>query len=43
LAAIGVASRRLSENRLEDEEQMETILRRVLPGESRPDSRKEGL
>jgi hypothetical protein len=42
LVAIGTAARRLSENQLEDEEQMETILRRVLAEESRPESREEG-
>lgn len=37
LAAIGDATRRLISGRMEDPEQIESILRRVLPDSSRPD------
>lgn len=37
LAAIGDATRRMTQRRVEDPEQIESILRRVLPDSSRPD------
>ena len=37
LAAIGAAARRMTETRQEEEERLESIIRRVVPGGSQPD------